>query len=405
MIGSTQSDQVGEAPPAPFRWIAPGILRVTRGGGPIAVFGAPFFLAGVFMLLGSAGIVHIQNEGGGPATMLVPMGLLFLAIGSVLVFGRQRLVLDVGRRSILRQTSVLVALWTEERALSEFQSIVMSHHPGDAETAETYPVTLHASTGKDSVIVKPLQFAESLAAAEFLARALSLQLVDATTDREIVVSAERTGESLRDRLSRAPAGAPPGRPPTMRSEVTESAGETRIVMSRRGPAIADYAGVVLPIIVFVLAMVFAIPVFLRSAKPLVLLGMLLVLFGAPTMFAIVRYLISDRRKRITVTASRAGLMLEQPGNKKMPSIAIPADEVLDVDFSTFESAVESARRSVYRAGTQRSKDERVLRTLKKLIPNPGIVIKSRSGLFTIGEGLQAEELQYLVWLIRKALIG
>jgi hypothetical protein len=89
----------------------------------------------------------------------------------------------------------------------------------------------------------------------------------------------------------------------------------------------------------------------------------------------------------------------------MQPTLIPGNDVLDVDCSTFESAVAAARRSPYVVRVQSSGDERALRTLRKFVPNAGIVIKTRSGLTTIGAGLSSEELQYLVWLIRKALTG
>jgi hypothetical protein len=407
MIGFTQSGRVGDSqdPPAPFRRTASGVLKLARGGGRIAIFGTPFFVAGVSMLLNASGIISTRTETGGAPTMLALTGLVFLTVGGVMVFGRQWLVLDLGRRSILRQIGLLVPLRTEERALSEFSAIVISRHPGDSESAETYPVTLRASHGKDAAIVQPLRFADSLATAEYLARALGLQLVDATTDHEAVVSPERIGESLPDRLSRASAGRPPQHPPSMRSDVTESASETRIVIPGGGRTIEGYAGVFLPILVFFLAMLFAIPFLVKSAKPLTLLCVLLLLFGAPTVLTSVRFMISGKRKRITITSSGAGLVIEQPGSGRTQPTVIPAKDVLDVDYSTFESAVASARRSVYPARVQSPGDERFLGTLKKLVPNPGIVIKSRSGLITIGEGLSSDELQYLVWLIRKALIG
>jgi hypothetical protein len=52
---------------------------------------------------------------------------------------------------------------------------------------------------------------------------------------------------------------------------------------------------------------------------------------------------------------------------------------------------------------QRISDEHAMATLKKLAPNRGIIVKSRTGIVTLGEGLPADELRYLVWLLRKAV--
>ena len=357
------------------------------------------------MLLGAAGAVPMRSETGDAPATLVPMGLVFLTIGGILVFGRQWLVLDLRRRSILRQIGLLVPFSTKERALAEFDAVIISYNLGDSESAETYPVRLRSSTGKDAAIIKPLQFAESLATAEYLARELSLQLIDATTDREARISPERAGESLRERMSRASAGTTPQRPPAMRSEVTESAAETRIVTPGGNPTLVGYVGVVLPIVVFLIAMIIATPFMVRSANPIALLCVLLFLFGAPTAFAGIRFMISNKRKAITLTASNAGLVIEQPMKGKTQSTVIPARDVFDVDYSTIENVVASARHSVYPPNAESSGNERVLGTLRKLVPNPGIVIKSRAGLIKVGEGLPTDELQYLVWLIRKALTG
>src|SRR3974377_1459284 len=93
-----QSSQAGDItdPPAPFRRTSSGVVELRRGGGKIALFGAPFFIAGVFMLLGAAGIIPANTEAGERATpvILEPMSLVFLAIGGVMVFGTQAVILD-----------------------------------------------------------------------------------------------------------------------------------------------------------------------------------------------------------------------------------------------------------------------------------------------------------------------
>src|SRR6516165_9137137 len=144
MIDSMQAGQAGDVtdPPAPFRRTSSGVVKLRRGGGKIALFGAPFFLAGVFMLLGAAGIIPANTESGEPATpvILAPMSLVFLAIGGVMVFGRQWLILDLGRGSVLRQVGLLFPLWTSERPFSEFNAVAMTYYPGGSESVESYPV-------------------------------------------------------------------------------------------------------------------------------------------------------------------------------------------------------------------------------------------------------------------------
>ena len=238
MIDFMQSGRVSDitVPPAPFLRTSSGVVALRRGGGMIALFGSPF-VAGVCMLLGATGIVPGYTESGEHAAPVIlgPMGFVFLAVGGVMAFGRQWLILDLGRGSLLRQTGLLVPLWTNERPLSEFNAVVLAHDPGGSDSAESYPVKLRGSVGEDIKIVDPSQFTESLRMAEYLAKTLRLPLIDSTTGHETVVSPDHTGESLRDRLSRGPMPAPPRRPSTMRSVVVEIAGETSISIPGRQP--------------------------------------------------------------------------------------------------------------------------------------------------------------------------
>lgn len=373
----------------------------------IALFGSPFFVAGVCMLLGATGIVPGYTESGEHAAPVIlgPMGFVFLAVGGVMVFGRQWLILDLGRGSLLRQTGLLVPLWTNERPLSEFNAVVLAHDPGGSDSAESYPVKLRGSVGEDIKIVDPSQFTESLRMAEYLAKTLRLPLIDSTTGHETVVSPDHTGESLRDRLSRGPMPAPPRRPSTMRSVVVEIAGETSISIPGGNPTQVGNIRVLLPIAIFLIAMLFAIPVLARSAQPLRLFAILILVFGLPTAYASVTFVISGKRRKTNVTASPCGLVIVRPRSRKIETTVIPAEDVLDVDYSTFEDAIASARRSAYPAGQQIPQSERAMTILKKLVPNPGIIVKARSGLVTLGEGLSSDELQYLVWLLRRALTG
>ena len=357
------------------------------------------------MLLGAAGIIPANTESGEPATpvILAPMSLVFLAIGGVMVFGRQWLILDLGRGSVLRQVGLLFPLWTSERPFSEFNAVAMTYYPGGSESVESYPVKLRGSVGKDVKIIDPLKFDESLRMAEYLAKTLHLPLLDSTTGPETTVNPDHVGESLRDRLSREPATAPPQRPVAMRSEVVESAGETRIAISAGDLKALGYIRVLLPLAVFLFAMLFAIPVLWKSANPRMLFVMLLLIFGVPTIFASVSFMITGKRRKTTVSVSRSGLVISRFQGRKTQTTVIPINDVLDVGYSTSESAIASARPPGYRVGDKILQNEPTIAALRKLIPNPGIVVKSRSALITFGEGLSTDELQYLAWLLRKAL--
>ncbi|HLY41221.1 MAG TPA: hypothetical protein VKR52_08400 [Terracidiphilus sp.] len=407
MIDPGQSGRFNEslAPPAPFRQSEPGVLKITRGGGAIAIFGMPFLLAGAFMLLTAAAILPLRTgSGGAPAPILIPMGFVFLAVGGIMVFGRQVLILDLHRRSIIRQLRLLIPLRTDERPLSDFNAVVTSHNPGDSEAPETYPVMLRASVGKDVTITKPLLFGESQRIAQHLARTLPLPMVDSTTDRELRVDPEDVGKSLQERTDPRVASEPQPRPVQMSSQIEENASETKIVIPAGAPRPMMYIRMLLPIAVCLIATLCAIPVLAKSANPSTLLLIFLVLFGLPTVWASIYFARLGQRKNTTVTISRSRIVIARSQGRMMQTTDLPASDVLDVDYSTIENAVASAR-SAYPAGIHPSESDRVMATVRKLVPNPGIIIKSRNGLITVGEGLSSDELKYLTWVLRKALLS
>jgi hypothetical protein len=92
-----------------FRQVAPDRIQIRQGGGCLAIFGLPFFGAGVFMLLASLGIVSMSNEGDAPGPVALPlMGLLFTAVGGVLCFGRAWTLVDGTRREVIKQRGLSV---------------------------------------------------------------------------------------------------------------------------------------------------------------------------------------------------------------------------------------------------------------------------------------------------------
>jgi hypothetical protein len=46
----------------------------------------------------------------------------------------------------------------------------------------------------------------------------------------------------------------------------------------------------------------------------------------------------------------------------------------------------------------------LIAAFKKYMPTKGIIVKSRQGLVTFGEGLTSEELRYLKWVLTRALM-
>jgi hypothetical protein len=96
--------------------------------------------------------------------------------------------------------------------------------------------------------------------------------------------------------------------------------------------------------------------------------------------------------------------------------SLAAADILDIDFSTSESAASAARlaaeervRDAYSkpgssAPTIGPRTERMLNALTRLTQGHGITIKTRQDLTTIGQGLSDEEIRYVHAIVRRALV-
>jgi hypothetical protein len=106
-----------------------------------------------------------------------------------------------------------------------------------------------------------------------------------------------------------------------------------------------------------------------------------------------------------VKASPGGLLIECRSAWRKRATLVSADDIRDLDCSTFEGALESARKPFEMSATPGGGTERLFARLERWVPTKGITVKSRRELITFGEGLPAGELQYLSWVLRKTLIS
>jgi hypothetical protein len=382
----------GVGPPAPLRQSAPYSLELNEGGGWAMLFGLPFFVAGVFLLGAAVGYVPVNAHGQmWPRVLMALMCPFFVVPGGLLLFGRVWLTLDRSRGMLTRRMGLLVPMKTEERPLSDFKDVLMVVESGSK--ADTYPVKLRARDGKDFTISSSRQFGDAWTMAEYLARFLGLPLADQTTDHETVV---RVGESLRERLgARLPTVAAPS---TMQSEVRDSGRQLTIVIpDAKLPQVRSIfrflpAAMALIVVPMVLRFLGDTPWPMQAFVVI----FVLMFFGIPSMVMSA----VGRRKRLgtTIMASSTGLVIERPGERQ----AIAATDVLDVDYSTLESMAQSVKASQADVAPARS-EEVVVRFLRKWVPSRGIIVKTRQGMVTFGEGLPDAELAYLQSVLRKAL--
>ena len=411
MMAASHTGRLTE-PPAPFRQTSPNTLELREGGGGMAVLGLPFFLAGVLIALSVLRLVRIkidpEPQSIWPFLAFAAMGAAFIGVGAVMILGRRWLTLDVSRGALLRSYGLLVPLHTQERLLSEFNAVVVAYDAGDSDSPERYPVRLRCVTGPDFVMRSPATFGESRSLAQYLSAFLRLPLVDTTTDHETILAPGQLDHSLQQRLQ---AGdneqSQPARPLKMRCQISESAGKTTIVIPGGGSWPAGAFSIAFPLFVLLIVMPALLRFLTRGGSPLLYFAVLLLLVLLvilPLIFFSVNLMVASKRKRVSVTASPAGIEISQRSGRRTRTTVVSIADLVDLDCSTAEAAVKSVRSSSIRLAEVPSPDlQRWAEFLKRWLPARGIIVKSRNELLTFGEGLPADELQYLTWLLRRAL--
>lgn len=361
-------------PPPPFRQKDSSQLELREGGGCMSIFGLPFFLAGVFLLLSGTGLLPTRSAPDQPAwswTVMVLMGAAFLAVGGTLVFGRRWIVLDPGQGCVIRSQGFLIPMRHEERRLAEFSSVVVSFEAGDSDSSDKYPVRLKSVSGPDFAVTSPIRFEESHAQAHYLANFLRLPFVDASTEH--------------------PSGTPlehPPRPADTRSEVTESSRYARIIISGRRSPIPALASALIPVGILLYLFPALWQFFLRTQTPEAVGFVFLAFLGFGFVFlpllGIVNSVRSALRSQTVITASADGLEVESQGAWRTRTIHIAAPDILGIDYNTAAASGLPA-------------------ALHKFIATKGLIVKSTSGLHRFGERLSDDELRYLSSVLRRVL--
>jgi len=400
------------AKPSMVRQVAPDRLELREGGGCLSVFGVPFLAAGVFVILIGARIVPVENARDIPVwawPLIILMGLVFVAAGGGLVFGRRWTVLDAGRGTVSRQWGLLVPMRGETHSLAAYDAVTVRFQAGDSDTADRYPILLRArGGGANYELQSSTQYGESREGAAAIAKLLRLPLVDASTTHESVLAADRADAPFPEQMPEAAPRGVAARPLRMQSQVRESSRTVEIVLP--GPGF-NWRKLVGPAI-SIGGLAYLAPEVLRffrqthtpEAVQMAFLGFAVLVFGVIPLVGVLNAVRAAIRSRTLVTASPEGIVIEERGAWRAKRTRLPAAEILSLDYGTAEEAFASvpwdaARRDPARRGGA----PRGVAMLRRLVRSKGITVKSRKGLFTFGAGLPDDEVRYLHALLVRAL--
>ena len=409
---------------ASWRQVTPYRVELRQGGGWLSVFGLPFFAAGVFMWLSATGVVHSEGlDSPALARVVLPlMATVFTAVGATLVFGRVWTAIDRAEGTLEYQWGLLVAMHTTTMRLGDCQAIVIGFTPGDSDSADAFPLTLTSSSAGHRKIFSASSYADARACATLIARLLNVEIEDATSDHAVRVAASTSALSLSERLRQdGPDHGPMPRPSNARSEVRAEGNGVRITIPAAQTHPFLIVATMIPVAV-VVAVFGPLRDFFRATKtpdPIgwIFFGFFAFLFAVIPGMTVLNAMIRARRGATIVTVSTEEIRIDDRGAWRTTNTGVySAADIFDVDYSTSESMMASARRTAL--ATARESDgmaaqptavspglERVLTRIVAFTRSKGITLKTRRALVSFGAGLDDDEIRYLHALVRRALAG
>ena len=366
---------------------SPDRLQIREGGGCMSWFGLPFFAAGILMMLTVVGVVPVSNADEQSAyvwVLLIVMSVAFITVGGALVFGRRWTTIDRAQRAVIKQWGLLVPLHEQSTRFDGYTAVRLGFVEGDSDSADRFPVALKATAGAEMQLADFTSYTGARECVRMLAEHLRLDVEDASTDHPTRLAARQFDMPLQERLRQegvSPEAA--GRPPNARSHVTRDGDQVTVVIpSRPMRGLVVVAGLLPLAIPLVLGPPLA-TFFRESNTPgpvgWAFLTFLTVCFGILPSLTIVSAFLRSRRGATIVEASPQRLRILERGAWRTSTVAShDAADVLDVDYSSRQSA---------------------------FAPGKGLTVKTRTGLTTIGKGLDDEEVRYLHSVIRQALMA
>ncbi len=306
-----------------LREVGPDRLVGRSGGGCLAVFGLPFFVAGLALTIAAALGKVTDSDTGEPAPLYfaIPFGLVFVAVGAGLIFGRSGVSLDRTNRQISKWWGLMVPFRSTDRSLDEFHEVRITKEVRSSgkSTYTVYPIRL-AGSAEPIVVGEPRDYQEARQTGEQVAKFIGCPMADTTSGRKVRREVAELDESLRQRLVRTGEGvAWPEPPPDMRCTYQIQGDSVRIEIPPSGFTIAHKLVMAAGCLPTVIAVIFALATGLWSddsmpaAFRIFLVGFLGVFFCLLPIAATSLPSIHDAIKRVTVDVSPGELCATSRG--------------------------------------------------------------------------------------------
>jgi len=375
------------------------LLEMKTGGGCLSLFGLPFFGAGLFMLLISIGLIPLSNADEmkwWTWLVLAGMGIIFSAVGGVLVFGRTWHTIDKRQMRFWVAKGLLKPMRHSSYDLHLFDEVALRYEKGDSDTADRYPVLLISSQGlPELALTSASSYGEARSQALMIGEFLGFEVTDLSSLAPQPLQKKTEPLSL------------PGRPPAPFQpgfELKESQEELYVAVYAKGISRAKAWFGMIPLIMFLIFAWNFLGILWSPGTPGFVRVIFLSFFGLFfVLLPLAQVLKALRRTGKAVQALRinpGGLELSDLAGKQ--TLRLGWAEVYGVDYISLEASLQ-ARDNRYNQ-IDPARIPNWLRKLARTAGSRGLIIKAHEGLHYFGAGLSDEELLYLNAVVNEALI-
>jgi len=384
-----------------FRLHGSDILELKTGGGCLGIFGLPFLLAGIFLLIAALGIIPFSNASEIPGWSYLLMGvmaLVFSGVGAALVFGRSWIILNRNTGSVIVARGLLVPMHKRQYLLKDYHCLELRFQPGDSDTADSYNLWLK-SDDSELRLYNGTDYGATVTEGLKLGAFAGYDLLDKSSDHAQFVSdkaalkqPEEQGSNLRKPL----------RPQYLHCLVEESGAELKISVPANPLKPWMLLELVFPLVILFFFLRPLLRFFTQTNTP-VQVGnffviFILIFFVALPALGVLRKVLSTKGYGCIIRVDRQGIRVVYP-RQRNKELAISAQDIISLDYSTKTSQLELAASQAAAAGI----GYRGMNLIAKYARGKGVVVKSRKGMFYLVPGQSDEETQYLYRLIRHYL--
>lgn len=155
-----------------------------RGGGMAIVFGVVFLVTGLLIIS-----LSFKVTGEIPWYVAAIFGAVFLVLGMAMTFGRNGIVIDRRKRTMVHWIGLLVPMKKTHYKLEQFDhiAIIRDVQHVDKGFHTVYPVAIRSRRGgvRGLIFHEPDEYSQAKSEAKKIAAFLRLPIIDTIVDEEI----------------------------------------------------------------------------------------------------------------------------------------------------------------------------------------------------------------------------